>query len=376
MIEEQAINATRNIASVSERDSITILIEDLKRTIEVPSAISVVLTQEGIANLEKVEAELFQASRNIQTFKETVECKLDGLQKGRIETNRSYNTSHELSDFITRSQSTATPEVESSLDKLDNMLAEVAILQDTAGWAELLQKAEEIRHESTSDRRRLLYEGLTIECGIRLRKVRDFEEWKVKVDRLLDSAAPFAGSSVDEVVKELHQLNRAGSIVDLSAIEARLKEAIQKSDLEQRTAEKRKAVLQALEELGYDVTDGMATALAVPGSVLLQKDTESDYAVEVVTNSDLSIIQTTLVRFGDSSQVSEQDIIRDQEHEEAWCSEHAIIRQKVAASGYESEFKMQLKPGEYPIKLIPSSKIKSVSDQIFKVKAKKQQQHL
>jgi hypothetical protein len=37
---------------------------------------------------------------------------------------------------------------------------------------------------------------------------------------------------------------------------------------------------------------------------------------------------------------------------------------------------MQLKPGEYPIKLIPISKIKASSDQIFKVKAKKQQQKL
>jgi DNA repair exonuclease SbcCD ATPase subunit len=376
MIEEQAIIATRNIASVSERDSITNLIEELKRTIAVPSAISVVLTQQGITNLEKVEAEVIQSNKHIQSFKKTLESKLDELQKKRNEINQPNNTFHKLSDFIASSQITAIPEIESSLDKLDNMLAEVAILQDTAGWTELLQKAEEIRQEPTSDRRRLLYEGLTIECGIRLRKVRAFEEWKVNVDRLLDSAAPFQGPGVDEIVKELHQLKRAGSIVDLSAIESRLNEAIQKSDLDQRTAEKRKAVLQALEELGYEVTDGMATALAGPGSVLLQKDTEMDYAVEVVTNSDLSIIQTTLVRFGDSSHVSEQDMIRDQEHEEAWCSEHAIIRQKVAAIGYESEFKMQLKPGEYPIKLIPSSKIKSASDQIFKVKAKKQQQHL
>lgn len=79
-----------------------------------------------------------------------------------------------LYNYLAKAPNDTNSGSEVLLDKLDAMMAEVAVLQETAGWTDLIGRAEEIRHENMPDRRRLLYDGLMIDCGQRLRKAREF----------------------------------------------------------------------------------------------------------------------------------------------------------------------------------------------------------
>ena len=358
----------------SEKNRIFSLIRELTESVVIPSSVSVTLTHEGIARLESVEAELRRVDERIHSIRNTLESELDALHRMGVEQKiAASNPTQKLSEFLKSNPQISKPDNEPWVEKLDNMMAEVAVLQDTSGWSDLLRRAGEIRNEVVADRRRSLYEGLMIECGVRLRKAREYQEWKAKMDDFLDAAAPYHGPGVDEIVQELDIIARAGHIRNLTEIEARLKHAINRRIEQQKITEKRTAILQALEELGYEVTDGMGTALVSPGSVLVQKDGESEYAIEVVTNADLSMIQTTMVRFGEPTEITDQERLRDKEHEEAWCSEHAILRRKIAKSGYDSEFKMKLDPGEHPIKVISRKSKNSAVNRTIKVKGQTRQ---
>jgi hypothetical protein len=103
----------------------------------------------------------------------------------------------------------------------------------------------------------------------------------------------------------------------------------------------------------------METALVKAGKVLLQKGGEPEYAVEMVSDSDLSLLQTAMIRYADNAEMTEQQSLRDRELEEAWCDDHRYIRQKLAERGFAAEFKLQIPAGEHPIKVVLSEEPRS-----------------
>jgi hypothetical protein len=53
--------------------------------------------------------------------------------------------------------------------------------------------------------------------------------------------------------------------------------------------------------LGYEVIEGMESAFARAGSILVQKGGQSEYAVEMVTDKELSLLQTAVIRRADNA---------------------------------------------------------------------------
>jgi len=99
------------------------------------------------------------------------------------------------------------------------------------------------------------------------------------------------------------------------------------------------------------------------GSVVVQKAGHSEYAVEVVTDSDLSVLQTAMIRYADGTEMTEQQRLRDREEEVAWCGDHARIREKLAERGFATDFKLKIPAGEHPVKVVQTAARKPVSAQ-------------
>ncbi|MBI2924312.1 MAG: hypothetical protein HYY24_01255 [Verrucomicrobia bacterium] len=244
----------------------------------------------------------------------------------------------------------ADPEV---LAKLDRVLAEASILHGTGGWGTLLAKAETIRQEKDSTRRRMLYEALLLECGALLKTLREVERWQSEIDKLIDGAAHLKGTAVDGLVVELEALRRAGRVTDLSRLSARLKSVIAAEEKRLEREQKRRAVLESLAELGYEVEEGaMATALVAGGKLVVRKPAEDEYAVEVVANSECSAVQTRVIRYAAAEDPTEQQRQRDKEREETWCADHARMLERMAQRGLESKFILRIPAGQHPVKVV------------------------
>jgi len=94
--------------------------------------------------------------------------------------------------------------------------------------------------------------------------------------------------------------------------------------------------------------------LAQNGKMVVKKSPENEYGIEVVTGRDASVMETAMVRYGDSGDMSDQQKMRDIAEEKSWCQDHAKLLKSLEARGIKTGFKYHLAPGEHPVKVVVS----------------------
>ena len=342
----------------AERDRLLARAREARASFTAPPALTADLSEAGVEKLTAAETRLDTAEHTVAILQHALEQEINATQKRLLSEHLGADAPRtvSLAEFLARQPRPAAapdPAEERAARKLDSLLAKMAVLQDTAGWADLMRRVESIRAEDDPSRRRSLYENLVLDASRRLTELRAIEQWLAAVDCLLADAAPYAGTAVDQVVAELRDLRRAGRIVPLEPWQLRLAETQQHELVRLERERRRRAILESLTELGYETSEGMGTALVRAGKLVVRKPGESDYAIEVVANQDLSQLQTAMVRYSDSTDLTEQQRLRDHEREEEWCADHARIREKIAQHGLTAKFKMQLPAGAHPVRVVP-----------------------
>jgi hypothetical protein len=338
------------------RETFRVLLSGSSARLRVPGRVECVLSREAIVQLRDAEALTAECSQAAGEVRRRLKDELENLHRGFLRENIGGTVpAQKLSDYLRDNPLAPVPitgDNKQGTAKLDLLLAEMAMLQDTAGWTGILQKADTIRKESSAERRRGLYESLVLECDSRLRNLREFKSWQTELHQLIDSAAACHSAAIDEVVADLEKMERIGQVRDLSAVSKLLKEAKAATEKQAEREQKRQAILQTLEELGYEVVDGMERGFVSAGKIVMQKPGQSEYAVEVVTNADLSVMQTAMIRYSEGAETTEQQRLRDCEQEEAWCGDHERIRAKLAQQGFATDFRLKIPAGQHPVKMV------------------------
>jgi len=117
---------------------------------------------------------------------------------------------------------------------------------------------------------------------------------------------------------------------------------------------RRRAVLQGLASLGYEVNEGMATAWVQGGQVVLRKAANPGYGVELGGGTKSDRLQVRAIAFGSAGSV--RDASRDREMETVWCSEFERLQTLVASSGGGIEIAHALPVGATPLKVIEDAR--------------------
>ena len=124
--------------------------------------------------------------------------------------------------------------------------------------------------------------------------------------------------------------------------------AILTAHLQQQAAlARRQAVLQGLASLGYEVREGMATAWAQTGRVVLRKPATPGYGLEVGGKADNGRLQLRAVALN-----ANRDSQRDRDIETLWCGEFQRLQALLAAQGGELSVERALGVGEVALKEI------------------------
>lgn len=118
------------------------------------------------------------------------------------------------------------------------------------------------------------------------------------------------------------------------------------------TEARRQAVLEGLASLGYEVTEGMATAWVKDGRVVLLKAANPGYGVELSGNAGL--LQVRAVGIGDPAEA--RDAVRDRDMETIWCGEFERLQTLVAKRGGDLSIETARPVGQYPLKIIPGTR--------------------
>jgi hypothetical protein len=246
----------------------------------------------------------------------------------------------------------AVPEASQLSEGVRLLLQQAAAFEDPALWQEMQQSEQSFRQAvggAAGDAERGLQ---TMRMESALTSARERKEFRAEVFAMLDQAAVFPVPEVEQEARELRSLLESGQVRPLAPFRSRLDTVLKRAEAAREHEARRRAVLESLQELGYHANEGLQTALAQGGRLLLQKEDQKDYAVEVVADAGLDRIQTAIVRFAADAEMTEDRRLRDREEEGHWCQDHAQLRQKLQERGWESAFVMQRPPGEHPVRVI------------------------
>jgi hypothetical protein len=351
--------------------------------LDVPACPELQLNGSGIDALEKTESN-FQAlmkqmeSAREQAFKELNEENARLLTESILKDAEPVQS---LSEWLTENQPEAEAPDEKRdkvAEKLNHLLAELVVLKDYPDWETFYGKAEAVREEKSSARRKMLYDGLLIECSRKVKLAKEYEAWSRGLRELQVEAALLESAQGKKFVEELEAVERSGdTAVELRELGERMK-AIRAEEKSAGETEKRiKAVLESLKEQGYEVSEEiMEVATVKKGKLVFEKPIalklpgEEDYAVLVKVVGE-NRVQTEMVRYDDAEESANQKI-RDKEKEETWCSHHARMRKDLEGLGYSIKLKLKKNAGELPVRVVSRDKPKATRRRTAKAPAKRQ----
>jgi hypothetical protein len=114
--------------------------------------------------------------------------------------------------------------------------------------------------------------------------------------------------------------------------------------------ERRRAVLEGLASLGYEVSDGMMTAWVAGGRVVLRKPANPGYGVELSGGSQTDVMQVRAVGLGNPA--DPRDAGRDKDMETIWCGEFERLQSLVAQAGGNVSIESARPAGQFPLKVV------------------------
>lgn len=115
--------------------------------------------------------------------------------------------------------------------------------------------------------------------------------------------------------------------------------------------ERRRAVLESLASLGYEVSEGMATAWVQNGQIVLRKAANPGYGVELSGGSKSDLLQVRAVGIGGSA-AETRDANRDRDMETIWCAEFDRLKVLVAKAGGNVSIESARPAGQFPLKVV------------------------
>lgn len=236
---------------------------------------------------------------------------------------------------------------EQRLARIDRHIAELQLLQGEASAQAFLERLARAEAEQRPERRNLLLDSLVLDLA---QAAREHQQQRQRLEHLQDLASEVAALGAAEHAELLQRAAACQPDSDPQQL-AELTErcnAILTAHLQQQAAlARRQAVLQGLASLGYEVREGMATAWAQTGRVVLRKPATPGYGLEVGGKADNGRLQLRAVALN-----ANRDSQRDRDIETLWCGEFQRLQALLAAQGGELSVERALGVGEVALKEI------------------------
>ncbi|PYY81288.1 hypothetical protein DNK59_23580 [Pseudomonas sp. TKO26] len=233
---------------------------------------------------------------------------------------------------------------EPRLERIEQHIAQLLTLDDQASAEPYLAALRLIDAETRAPQRNLLLDSLVLELA---QATRDSQERRARLARLQALASEVASLCPAAAGAELSRAEQC-SLANMAPVDELIARfsALIEAELQQRAAlARRQAVLEGLAGLGYEVREGMATAWAKDGRVVLRKSATPGYGVEVGGNADNGRLQVRAVALS-----AQRDTRRDKDIETIWCGEFQRLQALLATQDDDLSIEKALAVGAVPLK--------------------------
>ncbi|WP_454696538.1 hypothetical protein [Achromobacter aegrifaciens] len=229
--------------------------------------------------------------------------------------------------------------------RLDHQIGEAGIhlgQAEAAGYAARLVTVEQ---EGNDARRRLLLDSLTLDLAAAIDAARKQRAARQALDELGAEMSAYATPEAAAFVEQVAQLDPAAATPAVMALVESGQALLARVQQQQAAAARRRAILGGLAKLGYEVHEGMETAWANDGRVVVKKSSVPGYGVEV--GGQTGRMQVRVV-----STEANRDVSRDRDVESMWCGEFGQLQDLLATQGDELQIERALGVGSVPLKVV------------------------
>ena len=213
--------------------------------------------------------------------------------------------------------------------RLEEAIQQLAAIAGEDATAIFKDRQRSVAAEPLKSRRQMLADTLMFDIGKALAAAR------VEADQMrlleLQSASlsaldtPGANGLVSKITAALAERK----VASFGLLSSQAAAELEKEQKRIAAAAQRAAIVSALQDLGYEVRDGMRTGVPQDGKVILRRATNPEMGVEVAGMLGGGRVQFRPVRFGSS--VSSSDQRKDRDIETIWCSDFSRLQGSLRA---------------------------------------------
>jgi len=240
-----------------------------------------------------------------------------------------------------RAQATRDPR----LQQIDRHIAELHLLQGAARAAPFVQALARAEAQAQAQQRNLLLDSLVIELADTSRDFQLRRDSLAKLHDLANEVGPHLDAGDAVLLEQVSQCTASTSHAVVSELTRRCEAILAAHVQAQAALARRAAMLQGLAELGYEVREGMTTAWADAGKIVLRKSATPGYGVELGGKAENGRMQVRAVALS-----RDRDTQRDKDIETIWCNEFDRLQAMLQAHGSELLIERAMGVGETPLK--------------------------
>lgn len=240
---------------------------------------------------------------------------------------------------------------EQRLQRIEQRLAELSGLLGDAAAAAFAQRLRALESAPADARGNLLADSLVADLQAAVEQARQAAALATAAqDLLVEIESAGAAGRLSAPVDALRQAIAAGAAAPLRDALAATEAAWKAHGVQQAAQARRAAILGGLAALGYEVHEGMNTALATQGRLVLKKPAMAGFGVEIAGAGDAARLQVRAVAFEPSP-----DSRRDRDAETSWCADFHRLEAMLAQQGDGVAVEKALAIGATPLKVVEAA---------------------
>ena len=234
--------------------------------------------------------------------------------------------------------------------RLSSLLAEIEAFDGQGANQHFMDRVHIISGEPVFNRRALLTDSLVLDLSTHCRLRRERESLETKLREVRSSLSVIDSSIARQFVLNITNALESFEIITCEHLLRESKVALEAEANALAASARRRAVLEGLAHLGYEVKEQMATAWVKEGRVVVTKPGTADYGVEFGAPANASRMQVRLV--GSDRPLAPRDTRRDTDMETIWCTEFQELKKRLSADGTNLVIERAVGGGIQPVKTV------------------------
>ena len=239
-------------------------------------------------------------------------------------------------------------------DRIDGYIARLESEYGEAATLPYLERLARISLEKDPDHQRMLADTLVLDLASEMGQHKELARLKSKLETLDAELATFDETVVDEARKSIAAVLSESDKQRMELVLKNGQSVLEKQQSSLAAATRRSAILTELSRLGYEVREGMETALAAGNQVIIQNANYPDYGVEIAAPPG-ERLQVRAVSIGDGA--VEANTEKDRDRETVWCSEFEELSKAISEEGGQVVIERSTDAGAAPLKVVPKTSV-------------------